>query len=77
MKKKSHPDSRYVPDEPDDSTRHLDLSRMRGASFPDLKPSSATISLRLPLWMLHEIKRMANLRDVPYQSLIKMIWRVK
>jgi predicted DNA binding CopG/RHH family protein len=46
---------------------------MRAASFPDLKPTSATISLRMPIWMLHEIKRLANQRDVPYQSYIKMI----
>jgi predicted DNA binding CopG/RHH family protein len=46
---------------------------MRRAAFPDLKPSSATISLRMPIWMLHEIKRLANQRDVPYQSFIKMV----
>lgn len=66
-------DSRYVPDEAKDSTRHLDLSKMRRATFPELKPSSATISLRMPVAMLHEIKRLANQRDVPYQSFIKMI----
>jgi predicted DNA binding CopG/RHH family protein len=64
---------RYVADEAKDSTRSIDLSKMRRASFPDLKPSSATISLRIPVWMLHEIKRQANQRDVPYQSLIKTI----
>jgi predicted DNA binding CopG/RHH family protein len=73
MRKKTTRDSRFVPDERGDSTRHLDVSKMRPASFPDLKPSSATISLRIPIWMLHEIKRLANQRDVPYQSLIKMI----
>jgi len=46
---------------------------MQRASFPELKPSGATISLRLPVWMLHEIKRIANQQDVPYQSFIKMI----
>jgi len=71
-----HPDalgSRFVPDEPADSTRGLNLTAMRRASFPQLRPSSATISLRMPIWMLHEIKRLANQRDVPYQSFIKMV----
>lgn len=40
--------------------------------FPNLKPSNKTISLRLPLNMLVEIKKQANRQDVPYQSLIKM-----
>ena len=74
MKRKpASPNLSYVPEEPADSTRHLDLSKMRRASFPELKPSSATISLRMPIWMLHEVKRLANQRDVPYQSFIKMI----
>ena len=73
MSKKPASESRYVPDESADSTRKLDLSRMRRAAFPELKPSSTTISLRIPLWMLNEIKRRANQRDVPYQSFIKMI----
>jgi predicted DNA binding CopG/RHH family protein len=73
MNKKSLPESRYVPDESAGSTRHLDLSKMRPAAFPNLKPANATISLRMPIWMLHEIKRRANQRDVPYQSFIKMM----
>ncbi len=40
--------------------------------LPDLKPSVRTISLRLPESMLEEIKLLANKRDVPYQSLMKM-----
>lgn len=73
MNKKTRDEVRYVPDEPAGSARHWDLSKMRRAAFPELKPSSATISLRVPVWMLHEIKRLANRRDVPYQSFIKMI----
>jgi predicted DNA binding CopG/RHH family protein len=74
MSRKQPPEStRYVPDEAKDSTRSIDLSKMRRASFPELKPSSATISLRIPMWMLHELKRQANQRDVPYQSFIKTI----
>ena len=56
-----------------DSTDHLDLSKMRRAVFPNLKPTTQSISLRLPLSMLERIKVEANSRDVPYQSLIK-IW---
>jgi predicted DNA binding CopG/RHH family protein len=63
----------YVPSESMDSTRHLDLSLARRATFPNLKPSTETISLRLPKSMLNEIKLIANKQDVPYQSLIKMI----
>jgi predicted DNA binding CopG/RHH family protein len=73
MNRKRQPDSQWVRDERSDSTRHLDLLKMRRASFPDLKPTSTTISLRMPIWMLHEIKRLANQRDVPYQSFIKTI----
>jgi predicted DNA binding CopG/RHH family protein len=56
-----------------DSTDHLDLTKMRRTSFPNLKPTTQSISLRLPLSMLERIKVEANARDVPYQSLIK-IW---
>jgi predicted DNA binding CopG/RHH family protein len=42
------------------------------AVFPQLKPTTKSISLRLPLPMLNEIRLLANKRDVPYQSLIKM-----
>ena len=56
-----------------DSTDHLDLTKIRSARFPNLKPSTQSISLRLPLHMLERIKIEANSRDVPYQSLIK-IW---
>ena len=46
-------------------------SSVRG-SFPALKPSTTTISLRLPQGLLDELKAMANERDVPYQSLLKV-----
>lgn len=55
-----------------DSTEYLDWSRARRAIFPNLKPSLKTISLRLPEFMLDELKIMANERDVPYQSLLKV-----
>ncbi len=56
-----------------DSTSHLDLSKMQHARFPNLKPTTQSISLRLPLHLLERIKVEANSRDVPYQSLIK-VW---
>lgn len=56
-----------------DSTGHLDWSKARKASLPNLKPTTKTISLRLPQHLLDSIKVAANARDVPYQSLIK-VW---
>lgn len=56
-----------------DMTEYLDLSKAQRAVLPNLKLSSQSISLRLPLPMLDQIKVMANRRDVPYQSLMKMM----
>jgi len=56
-----------------DSTDHLDWSQAQVASLPNLKPTTKTISLRLPQHLLESIKVAANARDVPYQSLIK-VW---
>lgn len=55
-----------------DSTPYVDWSKAQRVSFPNLKPSLKTISLRLPEMMLAELKALANKRDVPYQSLLKM-----
>lgn len=55
-----------------DSTEYFDWSKARRVVFPNLKPSTATISLRLPQGMLDELKALANQRDVPYQSLLKV-----
>ena len=54
-----------------DSTEHIDWSKAERARFPNLKPSTQSISLRLPVSLLERIKMAANKRDVPYQSLIK------
>jgi predicted DNA binding CopG/RHH family protein len=54
-----------------DSTDHVDWSRAERTRFPDLKPSTKAISLRLPIALLERIRIAANKRDVPYQSLIK------
>ncbi|MBN1639042.1 MAG: BrnT family toxin [Ignavibacteriales bacterium] len=60
-----------------DSTEYIDWSKSNKAIFPNLKPSTKTISLRLPESLIDELKRIANKRDVPYQSLIKIILRDK
>jgi predicted DNA binding CopG/RHH family protein len=56
-----------------DSTEHLDWTKAQKVSLPNLKPTTKTISLRLPQHLLDSIKTAANSRDVPYQSLIK-VW---
>lgn len=57
--------------EANDSTDHIDWSKAEAVHLPNLKPSSTSISLRLPNALLERIKIAANKRDVPYQSLIK------
>lgn len=54
------------------STDYIDWSKVERVTLPNLKPSVKTISLRLPESMLEEIKLLANKRDVPYQSLLKI-----
>ena len=54
-----------------DSTDYVDWSKGQLVRFPNLKPSTTAISLRLPVSLLERIKIAANKRDVPYQSLIK------
>ena len=56
-----------------DSADHIDWSQAKRAGFPNLKLTTQSISLRLPIGMLERIKIEANSRDVPYQSLIK-VW---
>lgn len=56
-----------------DSTDYLDWNKAQPVVFSNLKPTTKTISLRLPQHLLDTIKTAANARDVPYQSLIK-IW---
>jgi len=55
-----------------DSTEYLDWDQAERVVFPKLKPSTKTISLRMPESMLNQIRVLANKRDVPYQSLIKI-----
>ena len=56
-----------------DSTEYLDWSKAKRVLFPNLKPSVKTISLRLPESLLHSLKTLTNERDVPYQSLVKIM----
>lgn len=55
-----------------DSADYVDWSQARRVRLPNLRPSTTTISLRLPESMLEELKVLANQRDVPYQSLLKV-----
>ncbi len=56
-----------------DTSEYFDSTKTVLARFPNLKPSTQSISLRLPLSLLEAIRIEANKRDVPYQSLIK-VW---
>ena len=55
-----------------DSADFIDWRKSKRVTLPNLRPSSQTISLRLPKPMLDRLKLLANKRDVPYQSLLKM-----
>ena len=55
-----------------DTTEFVDWKKAKRTLLPNLKPSVKTISLRLPKAMLEELKLLANKRDVPYQSLVKI-----
>ncbi len=55
-----------------DTTEYLDWSTAQRVRFVNLRPSTATISLRLPQMLLDELRILANQRDVPYQSLLKV-----
>jgi predicted DNA binding CopG/RHH family protein len=55
-----------------DTTDYVDWTKARRVSFPNLRPSTATISLRLPQGLLDDLRILANERDVPYQSLLKV-----
>ncbi len=55
-----------------DSADFIDWKKAKKVTFPNLKPTTKTISLRLPEYILDELKMLAHKRDVPYQSLIKI-----
>jgi predicted DNA binding CopG/RHH family protein len=54
-----------------DSADYIDWNKAEPTRLPNLKPSTTSISLRLPVTLLERIKIAANKRDMPYQSLIK------
>jgi predicted DNA binding CopG/RHH family protein len=58
-----------------DSSDYVDWDEARQIVFPNLKTTTRSISLRLPESMLDELRQLANQRDVPYQSLIKVFLR--
>jgi predicted DNA binding CopG/RHH family protein len=75
--KKQIPEFQSEEDERDfwaahDSTPFIDWQAAQRRRFPNLKPSLRTISLRLPVSMIEDLKVLANRRDVPYQSLLKV-----
>jgi predicted DNA binding CopG/RHH family protein len=77
MKKKKVPKFKNEAEErlfwqQNDSSDYIDWSEAEEAVFSKLKPSTRTISIRLPESMLEELKLLANKRDVPYQSLLKI-----
>ena len=55
-----------------DSTEFIDWRSAARRKFPNLRPALRTISLRLPVSMIEDLKILANKRDVPYQSLLKV-----
>jgi predicted DNA binding CopG/RHH family protein len=55
-----------------DSTQYIDWAKAQVVRFPNLRPSTTAISVRLPDTLLTELKLLANERDVPYQSLLKV-----
>ena len=63
--------------EMNDSADYQDWTKAKRVVLPNLKPTTKTISLRLPQHLLDSIKTAANARDVPYQSLIKVWLREK
>ncbi len=55
-----------------ESTEYIDWSKSEKTILPNLKPSTKKISIRLPEIMIDELKLLANKRDIPYQSLLKI-----
>ena len=55
-----------------DFTEYINLSKPGRAVFPKLKPSTRTVSIRLPEYLIENLKMLANKKDVPYQSLLKI-----
>jgi len=56
-----------------DTLDYLDETKVKKVRFPNLKKTTKSISIRLPVDMIDELKVRANSMDVPYQSFIKML----
>jgi predicted DNA binding CopG/RHH family protein len=56
-----------------DSTEYIDMSEAKKVIFPNLKPTTKAISIRMPTHVLEKLKMLANKKDIPYQSLLKML----
>ncbi len=56
-----------------DATDYLDFSKAEEVVFPNLKPTTRAISVRLPVSLIDRLKMLANKKDVPYQSLLKVL----
>jgi predicted DNA binding CopG/RHH family protein len=56
-----------------DITDYFQIAEQQKGVFLNLKPSTETISIRLPKYLLAQIKELANAQDVPYQSFMKML----
>ena len=77
MKKKTLPEFKNEDEErrfwsTADSTEYVDWTAAKRKKLVDLKPSVRTISIRLPVSIIEDLKLLANQRDVPYQSLLKV-----
>ncbi len=71
--KKNRDEAAYLESQADRLEQFVDFSSPRPAVFPALKPSTSRVTMRMPSWLLDELKREANRRDVPYQSLMKIV----
>jgi predicted DNA binding CopG/RHH family protein len=58
-----------------DLTEHFDAGDFKRVSFPNLKPTTRSISIRLPEWLIVQVKEQANELMIPYQTLIKQFIR--
>ena len=54
-----------------DLSEYFEPSDFERVSFPNLKPTTRSISIRIPVWLINRVKERANQIDIPYQSLIK------
>ena len=55
-----------------DSTEYIDYQKAKPSIFSELKPSTHSISIRMPDYLLNRLKVLAHKKDIPYQSLLKL-----